>query len=129
MITLTDGRQVDESHIVFDRATYHFTINSEDITNLIKPSDKMSNWNDFDISIDNTRLYNERRGGVGPVDNLNDSTTSILTDQLLTDPLGAPLDALDKGVNQIIKSRGIQIGLVGVAVVLIIVALVERRKG
>lgn len=39
---------------------------------------------------------------------LNDSTASILADQLLTDPLGAPLDALTSGIDQIFNSEGVK---------------------
>lgn len=46
---------------------------------------------------------------------LNDSTAEILADQLLNDPLGAPLDALDSGVNRIFASTGVKTVLVIVA--------------
>lgn len=55
---------------------------------------------------------------------LNDSTAGIFLDQILTDPLDAPLDALDAGVKKLFDSEGIKtiltIAVIGVVVVLVV---------
>ena len=55
---------------------------------------------------------------------LDDSTASIFIDQLLTDPLAAPLDALDSAVKKVFDSNGIKtILLVAVVAVVLVVAV------
>lgn len=129
MITLLDGRQVALSNISFDSDTYHFTLidTGEDVTNLISRADKLANWPDFDPTIDNTRASNEASGGTGPVAPLNTSTASIFTNQILTDPLAAPISALNSAVAELSASSGIQkIGLIlglGLAAIVLVEVL------
>ena len=63
---------------------------------------------------------------------LNDSTVSILTEQLLDDPLGAPLDALDSGVSQIFNSSGVKtvvvVTIVAGVIALIVYAEIAKAK-
>lgn len=59
---------------------------------------------------------------------LDDSTASIFIDQLLTDPLAAPLDALDKGINQIFNSEGVKTILTVVAVGAVIALVIYASK-
>jgi hypothetical protein len=110
-ITLLDGRTEDTANIYFDPATYHFsdTATGEDLTNQIRRADKQNNWPNFDPYVDNQRIYNEtRQGGVGPLGDLPTSTAGIFADQILTDPLAAPLDALSAGVKQVFASSGVK---------------------
>lgn len=126
-ITLSDGRTEDVSAINFDTSNYHFYLNSEDITALISRADKNANWPNFDPAVDNTRLYNEAKGGTGPVADLPTSTVGIFTDQLLTDPLAAPLSALDSGVREALQSTGVRI-ILAVGVVALIAIIVIKKK-
>lgn len=126
-ITLLDGSNVESDELVFNNQTYHFSLNGSDVTNLVKPSDKPKIVPGFDTYTENQRLYNERRGGNGPVEDLSTSTTGIFTEQILTDPFSAPLAALDKGVNQFLSSKGIQV-VAGVAVVLLVLFIVVDKK-
>lgn len=105
MITLLDGRSVDLGNINFDQSSYHFYLidTSEDITNLISRADKNANWSDFDPTVDNTRASNEASGGSGPVAPLNDSTLSILANQLETDPLAAPIASAKSALNNAVN--------------------------
>lgn len=130
MIRLIDGTTVDPNQIYFDTVSYHFTLNGQDITANITRADKIANWPTFDPSVDNTRLYSESRGGSGPIADLDTSTLDIFTQQVLTDPLAAPLDALNSGVNKVLASSGVQkIGLVlGVTAAVITILLVLKRK-
>jgi hypothetical protein len=58
---------------------------------------------------------------------LNESTSMILLDQLATNPLGAPLDALNKGVNQIFNSQGVKT-ILTVAVVAVVIVLAVKSS-
>lgn len=52
---------------------------------------------------------------------LNDSTASLFVNQLINDPLQAPLDALNSGVASIFNSSGVKtIGVIVVAAVILI---------
>lgn len=63
-----------------------------------------------------------RNGGA-----LETSTTAIFIDQLITDPLAAPLDALDSGVSKLFESSGVKslltIAIVGILAFVIISTL------
>lgn len=128
-ITLISGRQVDSSNLFFNQDTYHITLSptGEDITNDMRRADKISLFNGFDIEKDNTRLYNETRGGTGPVPPLETNTAVILGQQLLTDPLAAPLDALNNTVNRVFDAPGIKKLLV-IAAVLVVGVIILKRK-
>jgi hypothetical protein len=129
-ITLSDGTIVPVDSINFDSDTYHFYLNSQDITNLISRADKIANWTAFDPSVDNTRLSNERTGGTGPVDNLPTNTTGIFIDQILTDPLAAPADAISGAIDSVKKSFQSPVTwlVVGGIAVVLLVLYVPRNK-
>lgn len=129
MITLLTGDIIDPGQVHFDDSTYHFFLNSQDITGSIKRADKLAYWPTFDPTVDNARIYNESRGGTGPIAPLDESTFDIFTQQIETDPLGAPLDALDTGVKKVLASSGVQtIGLVlGGGLVLILAVLILKK--
>lgn len=110
-VTLSDGRKVSTSDIAWDRNTYHFTVNGEDVTNLLKQADKAANYPGFDRAKDNLRAYNEayqRRTGQVPQPTGSTSTLYNFAQQILTDPISAPLESLDRTVEQAKKSTGIQ---------------------
>lgn len=131
MITLSDGRQVSLGNIAFDTSTYHFTLidTGEDVTNLISRADKNANWPDFDPTVDNTRASNEAAGGSGPVAPLDDSTASIFANQILTDPLAAPINSLKGELNSVVNdiTGGSTVGKVALAAgVLLAVAVIVK---
>jgi hypothetical protein len=126
-ITLLDGRAEDTANVFFDPSTYHFSdaTTGEDLTNLISRADKQNNWANFDPYTDNQRIYNEtRKGGTGPVADLPTNTGAIFADQILTNPLAAPLDALTAGVKQVFANEGFKtiaiIGVIGLGFVLLL---------
>lgn len=117
IITLLSGRMVDEGNIEFNEDNYHFSENTKqnvlDITDDIKRSDKLYLVPWFDIEKENNRLSSERGHTPGQgLGSKSESTVGIFTEQIFTDPLGAPLDALDKGVKQVFSSTGIRFFLV-----------------
>ncbi len=61
---------------------------------------------------------------------LNDSTAELFVNQILDDPLDAPLDALDYGVNRIFDSSGVKtivvVVVAGAVIGLIIYANTRR---
>lgn len=126
-ITLLDGTEANTDQIDFDPSTYHFSLNGQDVTALIKRTDKIANWSNFDPAVDNTRLSNEAHNGVNlPQTDLPTSTVGIFTNQILTDPLAAPIDsfksAVSKGWNDLTGgSTVVKIGIIaGVAIVALI---------
>ncbi len=66
-------------------------------------------------------------GGVGPAAPLDDSTASNFAHLIATDPLGAPLAALDKGVSQLVNSKGLQVTLLAGVVVLVVFLFIEKK--
>jgi hypothetical protein len=117
-ITLRDGREVESNDLSFNRNIYHFTRRStgEDVTNLINRADKLRIVPDFDIDSDLLRSSRERpfSGGgrvvTGPqdIEPLEESTAKIFAEQILNDPLDAPLDTLDAGVKKVFESTGVR---------------------
>lgn len=112
---------VDESKIEFNEDNYHFSLNTQnnvlDITSDIKRADKLKLVPWFDIERENYRLSSEMGHTPGQSQEpLSESTIGAFTDQIFHDPLGAPLDALDKGVSEILKSSGVQVILVIAAI-------------
>ena len=109
-ISLIDGRKVDMDAVTFGK-DYHFFLNAEDITNQIRRADK-AKFPGFDIEVDNERIYVEkyvRQHGTLPPEVGSDSIWWNFKEQILTDPLDAPLEALDAGVNKLFASSGIKI--------------------
>lgn len=113
MITLLDGRQIDPASVNFDTSTYHFYYGGEDITNLIRRADKIATWPNFDMTVDNNRIFNEDvaaqgNANLGAVQNIlggvdatstgqvgSTSTFGNFYNQITTDPLNAPLASAD----------------------------------
>lgn len=120
MITLMDGRTVAVSDITFDTSTYHFFYGGEDVTNLITRADKVANWSNFDVTVDNNRIFNEDDASTSNLGAVSDiqagvdatsagqvgttSTLDNLTTQLTTDPLSAPLASADTLLTNSLKS-------------------------
>lgn len=123
-ITLLDGTSVPVASIVFDPTTYHFFLNSQDVTDLISRADKIANWSGFDPTVDNTRLANlQTSGNDVPEENLPTNVTGILVNQLLTDPLAAPANAISSGIASIkssFQSPVTWLVVGGIAVVLLV---------
>jgi hypothetical protein len=118
-ITLLDGRTANTDQIAFDPVTYHFTLNSEDVTALISRADKQNNWPNFDPAVDNTRLSNQNQNGVNlPEPDLPTNTGGILVNQLLTDPLAAPLDSIKSEFNKVFATTTGKVIIIGGVVVL-----------
>ena len=116
-IALLDGRRIDVGAISFNESSYQFFFRSENITNLIRRADKNNFFPEFDPNKDNARLSTGN-----PNSELSTSTLGFFTEQILTEPLNAPLDALDNGVKKIFDSPGIRTILIW-AVVLIGIGL------
>lgn len=125
-ITLLDGRSVQVSNIFFNPDNYHFTLSptGEDITNKIRRSDKLSNWNNFDPETDNIRLST----GNSNTEPLNESTTSIFVDQITSDPLSAPLETLNNVIDKVIAAPAIKKLAIGAAIGLGIYLIIKISK-
>jgi hypothetical protein len=123
---LLDNRTVSDDQIAFNHETYHFTIaaTGEDITDEIRRNDKLRLIPDFDVDKDNYRLSDELgngktsgvKFGTAP---LQDNTAAIFAEQILTDPLAAPLESANKFANKLFKSPAFYIAA-GVIVVAIL---------
>jgi len=113
IISLLDGTQADTADITFNSADYSFTLNTtgEDLTNLIRVPDKIANWPDFDVTTWNNMVYNQiyaqSHGGQSAPAVGSTSTLINFADLITTDPLGAPLSALNTGIGQIFSSSGV----------------------
>lgn len=113
----TDGNNYDVKLISFDPDTYHFTYgdSEKDISNVLYSKDKQLLVPNFDLQLENNRRASEngdyKPGGVQP---LETNTGTILVDQLTTDPLAAPLEALNSGFDKIVANSGVRkIALLG----------------
>jgi hypothetical protein len=117
MITLLDGRQIEESDLAFNKASYHFTLrkSGEDITNDISREDKRRIVPGFDDTKENYRLSVEkpatgggRQASEKDLEGATTNTAEIFGRQILEEPLEAPLQTLDSGVKRVLSSSGIQ---------------------
>lgn len=126
-ITLLDGQNVPVQEITFDTETYHFTYNGDDITDNIRHTDKQAFFPQFDQATDNLRVYNERytaEHGHAPAPTGSTSTLGIFADQIINDPLGAPIETLNRTVDKITSASGVKtIALVGVGIIALIIFL------
>jgi hypothetical protein len=132
MIQLLDGRQVDGSNVFFDDSNYSFKLGGtgEDITRLIRAVDKQT-FSGFDQTVYNEIVYvqgyQRTHNGQLPPNVGSTSTWANFVNQLVTDPLAAPLDTLDSTVSQIFSSSGVKTLLIAVALILAVV-LVAKNK-
>lgn len=111
-ITLLTGAKIESQELTFDRNTYHFFFRGVDITDDIRRADKISIVPNFDVTKDNYRLSDEgpvtgQKGNYG-LNDLDESTTRILVKQLATDPLGAPIESLNRTAEKFFALPGIQ---------------------
>lgn len=131
MITLLDDRVINPDEVTFNRNIYHFTYRGEDITNLIRRADKRAMVDNFDDDIENQRLYVEkyvRENGVLPPEVGSTSTWAIFFDQLATDPLDAPLDALDTAVEKAFSSSGFRtLAIIGGLLVVVVLVVAVKK--
>lgn len=130
-ITLLDGRQVDSGNVFFDDIDYSFKLggSGENITALIRAADKRT-FNGFDQTKYNDILYAQnyfRIHGTYPDAVGSTSVWANFANQILTDPLAAPLDSLNATVSQALGSSGVQKILIfaGLALVALIVLKAE----
>lgn len=110
-ITLLDGRVLAKADISFDPASQRFYRDTEEITRLISAKDKAANFAGYDQEKTNELYYSDkyfRETGSLPPETGSTSTVNIFAENLLTKPLDAPLEALDKGVKQIFDSSGVK---------------------
>lgn len=132
-ITLIDGRQADVAGIHFDDSTYHFVYAGEDITNNMFQRDKIANFEEqgFDRSIDNERASAEHFAATHPGQTQpptgSTSTWEIFFHQITTEPLKAPLEAVDAAVAQITASSGIKVIGFAVAALVVVVLIVKFK--
>lgn len=109
-ITLLDGRSVDSDNLSFDGNTYRVFLGYEDVTNEVRRSDKVALW-DIDQDRENNRVFAEnyaaKNGGQQPSPLGSTSTLGNFTQQILHDPLAAPLDLLNATVNKIFTAPGV----------------------
>lgn len=124
--TLIDGTVVNSSDVVFT-PPYEFALtDGTDITENMFTKDKLL-YDNFDLTAYNNYLYTQKyestHGGSQPPALGSTSTLSNFVTDVTTDPLAAPLNALDSGVKQVIGSTGIQtiviIAVAGIAAVIL----------
>jgi hypothetical protein len=126
IIRMLDGREIDESELVFDPSTYKVTsaVNGENLTNNIRQSDKARVIPDFDKATDNERAYAEKwfRGhGTQPPPPGSTSTMKIFLQQILTEPLQAPLESLNSQIEQATAKNPTVKILVGLAIAALVI--------
>lgn len=129
--TLIDGRTVAMGDIIFNAEIHHFYLGNEDITNLLKRADKRQ-FSGFDEVTDNDRIYVEKymreHNGELPPEVGSSSVWWNFKELLITDPLGAPLEALDSGVKKLWASSGIKVIVAAVAVLVVVVLVVKFKR-
>ncbi len=137
-ITLISGRVIYDNDILFDRDYYHFYWTKspnpgpggkgEDITNDIFRRDKFVLVPSFDVEKDNLRLSSEQGSYAGRgADPLSESTFVIGMGQLITNPLEAPLAALDTGVKQVLGSFTTKL-VIGLGIAYALYLWSEKKK-
>lgn len=119
------GNAYNVDQIDFDPDTYHFTYGTAqtDITNDLYAKDKYALVPDFDKALENFRRANENGDYKGSTKPLNESTAGIFVDQLINDPLEAPLESLSNEVGKIVDNKGVKV-IASVAIVGLLVYLV-----
>lgn len=127
-IVLMDGRRVDLSALDFNSDTLVFMLGDEDVTNLVKRSDKRR-FPGFDDTAENLRIYRASHPGVPET-----GSTSILsnfTSQILTDPLDAPVQMFGDAAKKALESTGgkVVILVVAIGIGMLILSYVPRRAG
>lgn len=120
------GTAYNVDQIDFDPDTYHFTYGTAqtDISNDIVAKDKYALVPDFDKAKENFRRANENGDYKGGVKALPESTAGIFVDQLINDPLAAPLDSLSNEVSRVVNNKGVKVlatvGIVGLVLYLVL---------
>lgn len=106
-ITLTDGRSVWVSNIsLLENRFYYF---GEDITGLIRRADKNSYFPEFNPVAENfTSAVHSTNQSATP---LSTNTAGFFAEQIIDDPLDAPLESLANQTKKIFGNIGVQIFL------------------
>ena len=125
-LVLMDGRKVDIALLDFNSDSHRFFLQGEDVTNLVKRTDK-KRFPGFDEAVENLRIYREQHPGKPET-----GSTSILGNfvhQMVTDPLDAPVEALQRGVGNALETTTgkVVIAVVALGVILVIMSLLPRR--
>ena len=125
---LLDGRTVVDTAVSFDPVSYHFFLGGEDITDQIRRTDKLRIVPNFNVERENIRLSEERgaQAGLGN-EPLNDSTGSIFVDQIVNDPLAAPMESFNRQVEKLFALPGFKKLLVVGGIVAVVVLVVKLK--
>jgi hypothetical protein len=120
---LINGAEIPEKDVAFNPATYRFhsVSTGQDWTNLIYRADKLRLVPGFDVERENLRISADTgRGGNRGEEKLNESTASAFLHIVSTDPLGAPIDALDRTVTRVIDSKSAKLAAFAAFALLVI---------
>jgi len=124
VITLLTGETVDPAEVYFNPGNYSFVYRGKDITQLIRNADKRT-FEGFDNEFYNNLLYVQKyqreHGGALPATVGSDSVWYNFVQQILTDPLQAPLESLDSTVKELFSSPGIYL-VIGAAIFIVIIS-------
>ena len=123
---LLNGSVIDTDAVEFNRETYHFYLGGVDITNQLKREDKREGFVDFDDSKDNLRVYNELHPGQAPT-----GPTTIwgnFVEQVTTDPLAAPVEMLERGVDSALNTTTVKVGLVLLSIGVLAIIYANRPR-
>lgn len=121
IIYFLDGTEVSSSDLTLDWSSYRVWLGTENVTNEIRQSDKVKIWPGFSREKDNLRAHAEQQARRGePVTPTGSTSTwDIFWNQIITDPLEAPLDyADDKITGRLFASTTVRLLLIGGAVYL-----------
>lgn len=126
-VTLIDGRMIPASDIQLENDGWNFTriSSGERLTYQLKMGDKQYYFPDFDVAYSTSKIETDLTG-IPPQET---NVTKIIAGQLLTDPLAAPAETLDRlgdRINSAISSP-IMWGLVIAAGVGLIIYFVPRK--
>lgn len=128
-VKLIDGTLAPLSRIEFDRGTNRFYYNGSDITTNMYLRD-MQVFSGFDLQRHNQWLSDQKQirdGNTPQPNNQSTSTIGIFTEQILTDPFAAPLEAADRLADDLVGNKLFQLAAVGLGVGLLIYFIAKAK--
>lgn len=137
LVDLLDGRSIESSNLRLNEDNYSVSIVStgEDVTNNLRQNDKAQIFAGFDRAKDNLRSYVEQyrreHNGATPAPTGDTSLWGNFWTQITTEPLRAPLDALNTATDSIFENNTVRV-LTGVALIiaaLYAASLLARLEG